>query len=320
MMLPASVQVTDVVARDGFQDEPRVLPTDGKLRVIEGLVRAGLRSIEATSFVHPRVVPQLADAEQVMARVPRRAGVAYSALVPNRKGAERALAVGVDEVRLVISASESHNRANLNRTVRESLDELTQTVDYLRSAAPQLTISTGIAAALGCAFEGFLPIERILWLAGELVALGIRAIYLADTNGMASPRQVRDVLTATRARFPEVTLGLHLHDARGMAQANVLAGLLEGVTRFDSSLGGIGGCPFTAGAAGNIATEDLVHMLHLMGIETGIDLDILLQEAGTLREVVGHDLQSRTAKAGKSTALHSLDTVKPASSKNFSRD
>src|SRR5574337_614671 len=297
MMLPASVLITDVVARDGFQDEPRALSTDGKLRVIEGLVRAGVRSIEATSFVHPRVVPQLADAEHVMARVPRRAGVAYSILVPNRKGAERARASGVDEVRLVISASESHNRANLNRTVRESLDELAQTVGDLRSLAPHVTISTGIAAALGCAFEGFLPIDRILWLAGELVGLGLHTIYLADTNGMVSPRQVRDAVTAIRARLPEVTLGLHLHDARGMAQANVLAGLLEGVTQFDASLGGIGGCPFTAGAAGNIATEDLVHMLHLMGIETGIDLDILLQETKTLRGIVGHDLPSRTARA-----------------------
>ncbi len=312
--MPRRVLITEVVTRDGFQDEARIIPTDQKVRVIEGLLRAGLRSIEVTAFVHPRVVPQMADAEEVMARIPRGPDVTYSALVPNLIGATRALAARVDEVRLLVSASESHNRANVNRSVADSLQQLREAADAVRSASPRVALAFGIATAFGCPFEGHVPIDRVCWVIDQIVGMGVETIGLADTTGMANPAQIQRTVATVMERYPRVQFGLHFHNTRGMGLANAYAGLEAGVRWFDTSLGGIGGCPFAPGATGNISTEDLVHMLHEMGIETGIDLDALIAEGRRLRTLVDHELESHVGKAGKSNELHSLEEVKLAGS------
>jgi len=314
--MPRRVLVTEVVTRDGFQDEDRIIPTDQKVRVIEGLAHAGVRSIEVTAFVHPRVVPQMSDADEVMARVPRVSGVTYSALAPNLIGVHRALAAHVDEVRLFVSASESHNRANVNRSVADSLSQLREAAATARSASPQVGLAFGIATAFGCPFEGPVPIDRVCWVIDQIVGMGIETIGLADTTGMANPAQVERTVATVKQRFPRVEFGLHFHNTRGLGLANAYAGLQVGVSRFDSSLGGIGGCPFAPGATGNISTEDLVHMLHEMGIETGINLDALMDEGRRLRTLVNHELESHVVKAGKSSDLHSLDEITLARSRN----
>ena len=228
MQIPKQVLVTDVVARDGFQNEDRIVSTEDKLRVVEGLAQAGVTSIEVTSFVHPGVVPQLADAAEVVARLPHHEGVIYSALVPNIKGARRALDAGVTELHLVVSASESHNRANLNRSVPESLAQLAEVCFFARDENPQVMLVTSIATAFHCPFEGRTPIEQVFWIIEELVGMGIRRINLADTDGAANPLQVSQTTIAMKERFPEVTWSLHLHNTRDMGLANALAGLQAG--------------------------------------------------------------------------------------------
>lgn len=313
--LPRSVVITDVVTRDGLQDEERIVSTENKVRLIEGLIRTGVRSIEVTSFVHPKVVPQMADAEVLLERLPRHQGVTYSALVPNRKGAERALAAGVDEIRLVVSASESHNRTNLNRSVAETLNEIREVCRFIAQRGQNVVLAGTVATAFGCPFEGRTPLERLIWVVGELYAIGVRRIGLADTTGMANPRQVYETVSSIRERFPDVTFWLHLHNTRDLALANALAGLQAGVRHFDSSLGGLGGCPFAPGATGNVSTEDLVHMLHEMGIETGINLDGLLELGRQLRKIVGHELDSAVARAGKASDLHPITCARVADSR-----
>jgi hydroxymethylglutaryl-CoA lyase len=316
MRLLEQVMVTDVVARDGFQNEDRFVSTADKVRVIEGLVRAGVTSIEVTAFVHPSVVPQLADAAEVVARLPHHEGVIYSALVPNIKGASRALDAGVTELHLVVSASESHNLANLNRSVQESLVQLAQVCAFVRNENPRATLVASIATAFHCPFEGRTPFERVVWIVAELAGMGIRQINLADTDGAANPFQVSQTIATLKERFPQVTWSLHLHNTRDMGLANALAGLQAGITRFDASLGGIGGCPFVPGATGNISTEDLVHMLHEMRIATGIDLDVLLEEGRKLSGIVGHELASQVARAGTSASLHAFEGVRVADSRS----
>src|SRR5947209_1373192 len=315
MQMPKQVLVTDVVARDGFQNEGHIVSTQDKLRVIDGLVRAGVTSIEVTSFVHPSVVPQLADAADLVAQLPRHPGVTYSALVPNIKGARRGLDGGVTELHLVVSASESHNRANLHRSVRESLAQLAEICSSVRRANPQAVLIASISTAFHCPFEGRTPLGRVLWIVEELVRMGIRQVNLADTDGAVNPLQIWQTLTAVQERFPEVSWSLHLHNTRDMGLANALAGLQAGITQFDASLGGIGGCPFVPGATGNISTEDLVHMLHEMGIQTGIDLDVLLEEGRKLSGIVGHELASLVARAGTSASLHAFEGVRIADSR-----
>ncbi len=318
--LPSAVQVTDVVTRDGFQNEARIVSTADKLRVIEGLLRAGVRSIEVTSFVHPSVMPQLADAAALVATLPQHPDVIYSALVPNPNGARRALEAGITHLHLVVSASELHNRANLNRSVDESLAQLAEVCAYVGATHPEATLEVTLATTFHSPFEGRTPLERVITIVEALVAMGTRDINLADTDGAANPRQVYETVIALRKRFSDVTWSLHLHNTRDMALANAIAGLQAGVTQFDASLGGIGGCPFAPGATGNVATEDLVHMLHEMGIATGIDLDALLSEDTHLRAMVGHNLASQIAQAGPSNRLHSFEGVTIADSRRFTRE
>ena len=312
--LPRRVIVTDVVCRDGFQDEARLITTEAKLQLLMQLIGAGLRSIEATAFVHPKVVPQMADADTLIARAPRAPGVRYSALLPNLKGAQRAIAAGIDELHLVVSASDSHNRANLNRTTAESLAQLAEVTTYVRRTAPHVTLVGTLATAFGCPFEGTVPIERLRWAIKHFQTMGMEQIVLADTTGMANPLQVERTLHVLHACFGDLEWGLHLHNTRGLGLANAYAGLQAGVTHFDASLGGLGGCPFAPGATGNIATEDLVHMLHEMGIETGINLDALLAAARTLPTLVDHPLDSFVVKGGKTSDLHAFDDVPTARS------
>ena len=299
---PGRVFIHDVAVRDGFQGEPAFVPTADKIRLIDRLSRAGLAKIEATSFVSPKAVPNLRDAEEVLRGIERVPGVVYAALVPNLRGAGRALAAGADELNLVMSASESHNQANLRMSCAASLEQFAAVLALPRG--PAVRVCGTVATSFGCPFEGEVPLARVLWAAERYLALGMHGITLADTTGMADPRQVSVVARAFRAAFPAVPLTLHFHNTRGLGLANVLAALDAGVTRFDASLGGIGGCPFAPGATGNICTEDLVHMLQSMGVDTGVDLDLLLAAARSLPALLGHDVPGQVLKAGKRLDLH----------------
>ncbi len=298
------VFIRDVAPRDGFQIEPNLVPTDLKVHVINALGAAGVPGIEATSFVHPKAVPQMADAEEVMRQIRRYPSTRYSVLVPNLRGAQRALATGPDQLNLVVSASESHNRANLNRGTFETLAEHKAVAELSLKAG--IPVQGGIATSFGCPFEGRIPIERVLTVVERYVEIGVTGIGLADTTGMANPIQVRRLVSAVKDRWPDLDVHLHFHNTRGMGLANVYAGFLEGVTHFDASLGGIGGCPFAPGATGNICTEDTVHMFSEMGLETGIDLDGLIQLSRRMEKALGHKLPGQVMKAGKTMDLHPL--------------
>ncbi len=275
---PARVGVTEVGPRDGLQNEAVGLTTDEKVALIEALVAAGLTHIEATAFVHPKWIPQLGDADALFPRLPRREGVVYSALVPNERGYERARAAGVDHVVVFLSASDSHNRANLNRTTGESLAALEPLV--ARAKADGCHVAAAVSTAFGCPFEGPVPAERVLETARRLAGAGADAVVLADTVGHGNPAQVRDLFERARAGLPSGTeLVAHFHDTRGLGLANALAALEAGVARFDASIAGLGGCPYAPGATGNVATEELVYMLESMGVRTGVDLGRLLEAA-----------------------------------------
>jgi hydroxymethylglutaryl-CoA lyase len=296
MQLPERVTICEVGPRDGFQIEPDFIPTELKIEVVDRLSEAGLPRVEVTSFVHPRVVPQLRDAEQVMARIQRRPGTRYAALVPNDKGAVRAVDAGVDEIHTVVSASESHNLANVNMTVAESIDKLRAVMQVAEQA--RVPVGCGISTSFGCPFEGEVPLARLESVVGRLVDIGARAIGLADTTGMANPRQVARALERLVPRFPGIEWTLHTHDTRAMAIPNILAAMDCGLTHFDASIGGLGGCPFAPGASGNVCTEDLVHCLHAMGVETGIDLDRLIAVSRRVQAIVGRTLPGQIVKAG----------------------
>ena len=294
--------IHDVVARDGLQIEPQWVPTERKIELIDRLSATGVAKIEATSFVSPKAIPNLRDAESVMAGIARNPAVSYVALVPNARGAERALGVDVDEMVLVVSASETHNRANVRRTVAQSFAGFAEVFDVARGSGKAIT--GALATAFGCPFEGMIPEQQVLDGVARYVDLGVSAVTLADTTGMANPRQVEALVRRVHERWPALELALHFHNTRGMGLANVLAGLAAGVARYEGCLGGLGGCPFAPGATGNICTEDLVHMLHSMGYATGVDLDLLLAASRRLGEIVGHDLPGQVVKAGKATDLH----------------
>ncbi len=294
MHWPDRILVREVGPRDGLQNEKKILPPEIKISMIRQLAAAGITAIEATSFVHPRAVPQLSDAEAVLEGIGGPgAGVSVSALVGNVRGVQRALAMlhtPLAEIVVVVSASEAHNRANVKRTVAESLAEVRE---ICRLAAGQLKVRGAVATAFGCPYQGGIGAGEVARVVEGMLKEGIGEIVLADTAGMGNPRQVYDLLREIRERYPGVTWGLHLHDTRGRGLANAVAGLQAGVQVLESSVGGLGGCPFIPGAAGNIATGDLVSMLHDMGIETGIDLRRVLQCTQFMEETLGRRLPAR---------------------------
>jgi hydroxymethylglutaryl-CoA lyase len=307
MQVPGHVTICEVGTRDGFQIEPDFIPTEQKVEVLNLLSEAGVPRIEVTSFVHPKAVPQLRDAEAVMASIRRRPGTRYAALVPNDKGAARAVDAGVDVIHTVVSASESHNLANVNMTIAESIDKLRAVAQIATRAG--VPMQCGISTSFGCPFEGEVPLDRLESVVARLVDLGAGGIGLADTTGMANPRQVTAVLERLMPRFPGVEWTLHTHDTRAMAIPNILAALACGVTNIDASIGGLGGCPFAPGASGNVCTEDLVHCLHAMGVATGIDLDRLVAAARRVEQIVGRALPGQIIKAGPSTRRYPVPDV-----------
>ena len=294
--LPAHVSIREVGPRDGLQNEDVILTVDQKVRLIDSLADTGLAQIEVGAFVRPQNVPQMADTAAVFARIRRRAGVTYSAIVPNATGARRAVAAGADAVQVFLSASERHNQSNVNMSVAQSLAQAAEVAAIVTGAGR--TFEAVLSVAFGCPFEGDVPLDRVLELCGRLLNLGASQVTLGDTTGMAHPRLVQQVCQAFHQRFPRTTLRLHLHSARGAGLANVLAALQLGVDSFDASAGGIGGCPFAPGAPGNICSEDLVHMLHEMGVETGIDLPALMASARLLEDLLGRTVPGQTIKAG----------------------
>jgi hydroxymethylglutaryl-CoA lyase len=296
--LPDSARIREVGPRDGFQNEPETIPTDEKVRLIGLLAESGLRRIEVTSFVRPDVIPQLSDAEEVLGRIERPDGVAYSVLIPNERGLERALAHRdrVDEVNLFLSASETHNRKNVNRSIEESLTGLERTIAGAR--AEGLRCEGVISVSFGCPYEGEVPVERVLGIAERLAAAGCEEVAFGDTTGMANPRQVAAFFVEARQRLAGVELTAHFHNTRGQGLANVHAALEAGVDSFESAFGELGGCPVPPGATGNIATEDLVSMLEEMGISTGVDLERLLAASREVQGVLGRALGAHVLTAG----------------------
>ncbi len=289
------VSITDVTLRDGLQIQPVLVDLRTKLAVLAGLSAAGIRSFEVGSFVSPTLVPQMADTAALFEALTRRSDTSYAALVPNLRGAERAAAAGVTEVRVVLSASEGHSQSNTHRSVTDGLDAAAAVVTFLRSRG--IAVSVAVATAFVCPFDGVTPVQQVEEIVGSLVGVGVTDVVLADTIGRADPAHVGRLTDAMLSQFPQATFGLHLHNTYGMGLAGVATGLEHGITRFDAALGGIGGCPFAPGAAGNVATEDVVHMLELMGHSTGIDLAALAGAAALLHEGILAPLDSAVARA-----------------------
>jgi hydroxymethylglutaryl-CoA lyase len=296
--LPSAISIREVGPRDGLQNEDPV-PTAAKIELIDRLSGTGVERIEAVSFVRPSAIPQMADAAQVWAGIVRSPAVRYSALVPNLRGTGLALAAGVTEIEAVVSASDTHNRKNVNRSTGQSLDDIAQIVDsaHRSGASVQVIVST----AWGCPYEGDVPVERVLWAAGRAVADGADSISFGDTTGMATPGRVTALVGAFRSAHPGVPLNLHFHNTRGAGLANVLTALQLGVTDFDASVGGLGGCPYAPGATGNIATEELIYLAEDMGVATGIDLEAMIEAAADAEQIVGRQLPSQVLRAGPRT-------------------
>lgn len=294
--LPARVSIREVGPRDGLQNEDPV-PTGAKVRLLDALSRTGVQRIEAVSFVRPRAIPQMADADQVWEAATKVPGVRYSALVPNPRGAQRAVTAGFAEVEVVVSASETHNQRNLHRSVAESLAGVAQVIDTLHQHGA--TAEVIIATAFGCPYEGDVSPERVSGLVDRVVADGADRVSFGDTTGMATPPRVRAVVGEVRSRHPELPLLLHFHNTRGTALVNLMAALELGITEFDASVGGLGGCPYAGpGAAGNVATEEVVYLLHELGIDTGVELAALLEAARLAEALVGRRLPSGVLRAG----------------------
>jgi hydroxymethylglutaryl-CoA lyase len=304
-MYPESITISEVGPRDGLQMETVHLSLGDKLRLITALADAGLRKIEVTGFVHPKVIPQFADAAEVARAVPRREGIRYAAFVPNRRGAENAVAAGIDELKCGIAASETFNRLNVRMDMEIGMASLNEIAAATEGTATR--IIGVVATAFGCPYEGVVPFAIVERLFAQLVDLGAELIYLADTTGVADPVSVRDRVERLQRAFPETRVGLHLHNTRGLGLANALAGLAAGVRDFESSIGGLGGCPFAPRAVGNICTEDFVHMAQRMGISTGIDLQRLLRAVELAQSLVGHPLPGMVTKAGPADQLHEPD-------------
>jgi hydroxymethylglutaryl-CoA lyase len=295
LKLPAEVTIYEVGPRDGLQNEARNVPTADKIRFIDALVAAGIRAIEITSFVSPKWIPQLADAAEVARGVQRPNGVRMSALVPNRRGLDTALASGMKEIAVFLSASETHNKKNVNKTIA---DTLTAFGDVIPAAlAVKVPVRAYVSTVFGCPYEGDVDPERVVDLVGKLRDMGVYQVSLGDTIGVANPQQVEEVLGRVLAKHPVEALAVHFHDTQGTALANCLVAMQMGITVIDSAAGGLGGCPYAPGASGNLATEDVVAMLHSMGVKTGIDLDKLIEASRTASTFVGHELPSKYLKA-----------------------
>lgn len=307
MKWPKKVIFCEVGPRDGLQNEPSVLPVDKKLALIEGTADAGVKIIEMGSFMNPKAVPQMADTDEVAHKLKKTPGVEYRALVANMKGVERALSSGITKVKLVLSASETHAMANLRKTISQLLEGFRECAEFARANGAE--VSGAISTAFGCPFEGKIAPSKVKEIAAQMRSLGLTELSLSDTTGMANPAQVYNLSSEMKREFPDVRWFLHFHNTRGMALANTVAGLQAGIIRFDASLAGLGGCPYAPGASGNIASEDMIHMFHEMGIETGIDLGKMIALAKQLRDWVGH-ADSAILKAGTNAELVPMTAVK----------
>ncbi len=293
---PPRVSITEVSPRDGLQNEPTIVPLVEKKALIEALVGSGLRRVEVTSFVSPKWVPQLADAAELVPTLTAPNGVTFSALVPNARGLERALAVKLPEIAVFLSASETHNKMNVNKTIAATLDVSRDIVPPALEAG--VRVRAYVSTVWGCPYEGDVSIAASVRLAKRLLELGCYQISLGDTIGVGTPKKTRDIVSAMRSEIPSEQLALHMHDTRGTALANVLMGLEMGIAHFDASVGGVGGCPYAPGASGNLATEDLVYMLDGMGIETGVDLAKLVEAGNLASRVLGRRLTGKVHQAG----------------------
>jgi len=289
--------IQEVVTRDGFQAESSFIPSADKIALINRLSQAGYAKIEVTSFTSPKAIPMLADAEEVMSKIERGPGVVYTVLIPNLKGAERALRVGVDEFNLVMSVSETHNQSNLRMTRADSATALGDVIRLAHDA--KVAVNVSLSTSFGCPMSGMTPISELMHWIDHFVNEGVRGISICDTTGMANPQHVKEVCEQAQSKYPAMEWTLHFHNTRGMGLANALAAVEVGINRFDSSLGGLGGCPYAPGATGNVCTEELVHMFDLMGYNTNINLDLLLECSAQLRDLVGRTLPSQLLLAGK---------------------
>lgn len=293
--LPEQVRIVEVGARDGLQNEKAIVPTATKIELIDRLGATGLRTIEATSFVSPKWIPQLADAAEVFTGITRKAGVRYPVLVPNLQGYERARAVGVDDIAIFTAASEAFTRKNINASIDESIDRFMPVLE--RAAADGVNVRGYVSTVLGCPYQGDVPVADVVRVARRLLDLGCNEISLGDTIGIGTPVKARSMLRAVACEVPMAALAVHFHDTRGQALANILACLEEGVAIIDSSVSGTGGCPYAKGASGNVATEDVVYMLDGMGIHSGVDLDALVATGLWLSTRLGRETGSRVARA-----------------------
>jgi hydroxymethylglutaryl-CoA lyase len=295
------IYFNEVATRDGFQIEPNFIPTDQKVELIDALSQCGYAKVEVTSFTSPKAIPMLKDAEEVMSRIQRNPKVEYSVLVPNLRGAQRALDSKADELNLVMSTSETHNRSNLRMGREESFSALREVIEFINGRIP---INVSLSTAFGCPMEGDVPQDVVIDYVSRFDNLGVRGVTICDTTGMAQPVQVTKMIDALHKQFKHLQLTMHFHNTRGMGLANILASVQSGITRFDGSLGGLGGCPYAPGASGNVCSEDAIHMVDAMGYDTGIDVDALLAIAKRLPQIVGHDVPGQVAKAGRIHDLH----------------
>ena len=304
------VKITEVGPRDGFQSEKTILKTEDKIDVINNLIEAGFPRIEVSSFVSPKAIPQLADAEKILNKVNRSSQTTLAALVPNARGALRAVEAKLDEIVVFLSASESHNKKNVNRSVKESLLGFKEIADI--AGKNNIPIQGDIATAFGCPFEGNISPKKLADISKEYKLMGFKGVTLGDTTGMATPPVVIDAINAIRNNVPDFNITLHFHNTRGVGLANVMSGLNLGITDYESCFGGMGGCPFAPNATGNICSEDLIYLLHEMGIETGIDLDKIISIAKKVENLVGHKLPGQVMRAGHRLLSYSMDEVPTA--------
>lgn len=302
MKLLSKVVVCEVAPRDGFQAEKVWIPTEEKISIIKKLAATGIQSMEVTSFVHPKAIPQLKDAEEVVRQSQELSGIKFRALVPNVRGAQRAIDVGIKKLKLMLSATDSHSISNTNCLTEDAMNGFSPIIELANKN--RVKVGGSISVAFGCPYEGKVPLNRIIKIVERYMSLGIEEISLADSTGMANPKQVYETLGQLKANFPNMIFSMHLHNTRGMALANAFAALQQGIIHYDSSIAGLGGCPYAPGATGNIATEDLVHAFSEMGIETGINLDTLINVAKDVKQTVGHDGGSYMLQAGPCSQLH----------------